>query len=154
MHSKLETMIAEHPFLAGIRPSLLRPFYHCATMKQYGAGQEVFVEGQPADHFYLIREGEVALETSVPGLGNKRIQTIGLGEALGWSWLFPPHLWHFTARSIHFSELIALEAKVLRNIADKDAVFRTELVARIAYVLLQRLQSTRLQLLDLYLNQS
>ena len=28
------------------------------------------------------------------------VQTIGPGDALGWSWLFAPHRWHFTARAV------------------------------------------------------
>ena len=143
-------MIARHPFLAGLNPHFLHLFNDCATYERFGAGQEIFREGQNAEHFYLIQHGHVALETFAPGLGNTTIQTISAGDALGWSWLFPPHTWHFTARPTEPCELIAFGAESLRKKAEENPAFGYELVMRVAQVLLQRLQATRLQLLDFY----
>lgn len=146
----LEPMIAEHPFMAGLNPHFLHLFNECATFKRYGPGQEIFHEHLSADHFYLIKHGSVALETFAPGLGNITIQTIHTGDALGWSWLFPPYTWKFTARSTDASELIAFGAASLREKAEENAAFGYDLVMRVAKVLSERLQATRRQLLDFY----
>ena len=54
------------------------------------AAQYLFREGDPADVFYVVRHGSVALETFVPARGAVTIETLEAGEVLGWSWLFPP----------------------------------------------------------------
>ena len=100
----------------------------------------------------LIDKGAVTLESFVPGRGETTVQTIGAGDALGWSWLFPPYLWHFSARAVEPVELVAFGAQCLRQQAKEDPVFGFELVTRVANVLLQRLQSTRKKLLDFYID--
>src|ERR1051325_1852573 len=103
----LEGLIVNHPFLSGLNPHFYHFFNECAVLQRFATGQEIFHEHGNADHFYLILNGKVALETFVPGCGMVTIQTLGSGEALGWSWLFPPHQWHFTANATEPTELIA-----------------------------------------------
>jgi CRP/FNR family cyclic AMP-dependent transcriptional regulator len=146
----MASLLIHHPFLAGLDPRLHEFFDNCGTLRRFGSGQQIFHEGSEADHFYLILNGEVALETFVPGCGMVTIQRLGSGDSLGWSWLFPPHEWHFTATTAKPTEVISLDAASLREAADKDLEFRAELMSRIAFTLVQRLQGTRMQLVDLY----
>jgi CRP-like cAMP-binding protein len=146
----LQTLVTGHPFLAGLRPEFCQIFQECATVCRFASQQQIFHEGDDADHFYLILTGSVALETFIPGCGTVTIQNLGAGEALGWSWLFPPHQWHFTATASEPTELVALEATVLRAEAEQDRDFRDELLSRIVKTLYQRLMGTRQQLIDLY----
>jgi hypothetical protein len=90
------------------------------------------------------------LETFVPGKNAVTIQTLGPGEALGWSWLFPPYRWHFSARSGAFTEAIALQARALREYAEENHDFGYELAKRVGQVILDRLQATRLRLVNFY----
>jgi hypothetical protein len=53
-----------------------------------------------ADRFYIIHKGRVALETFVPRSGPTTVQTVNAGAALGWSWLYPPYQWQFSARAV------------------------------------------------------
>jgi CRP-like cAMP-binding protein len=146
----LENAIANHPFWAGLNPRFFHLLNECATFMRFGANQLVFKERNDADHFYLIHKGQVALETFVPGRGNITIQTLGPGDALGWSWLFPPYQWHFTGRTLEPSELVAFGAVGLRERAEENRDFGHELLTRVAGVLLQRLQATRRQLIEFY----
>jgi len=146
----LLTLITEHPFLSGIRPEFCDIFQDCATIRRFASQQRIFNEGGDADHFYLILTGTVALETFVPGCGTVTIQNIGAGEALGWSWLFPPYQWHFKATTREPTEVISLDAAVLRAKAEQDRDFQGELLARIVKTLYQRLMGAREQLIDLY----
>jgi CRP-like cAMP-binding protein len=146
----LESSIVKHPFLSGLNPHFCHFFNDCALVQRFTPGQEIFHEGGPADHFYLIQSGKIALETFVPGCGMVTIQTLGPGEALGWSWLFPPHRWHFTASAKQPTELIAFDAAYLKDKAEENRDFGNDLINRVARVLLQRLQGTREQLIDLY----
>ena len=86
----------------------------------------------------------------MPGTGVITIQTIGTGEALGWSWLFPPYRWHFSARSIDGTDAVAFDAQALREKTEENHDFGYDIAMRIAQIMLQRLQATRMQLLDFY----
>jgi CRP/FNR family transcriptional regulator, cyclic AMP receptor protein len=146
----LGSLVANHPFLARLNSHYYHFFAECAELKRYQPGQEIFHEGNEADHFYLIQSGKVALETFVPGCGRVTIQTLDAGEALGWSWLFSPHEWHFTATAAEPATLIAFDAAALRDKAEENRDFGNELVTRVAKTLVDRLHATRLQLIDLY----
>jgi CRP-like cAMP-binding protein len=146
----LDLLIAEHPFFDGLNIHYLPWLEQCATYMRFGIGQPIFQQGSEADHFYLIEKGQVGLETFVSGRGDVTIQTLGPGEALGWSWLMPPYQWHFTARSLEPSEMIAFCAKSLRDKAKANPEFGYELVIRVAQVLFHRLEATRRRLLDVY----
>ena len=144
----LEELVAGHSFLAGLDAQLLHFFEESASVRRFGTQQQIFHEEGEADHFYLILSGKVNLETFVPGSGMVTIQTLGAGDALGWSWLFPPHQWHFTATTAAPTEVISFDAAKLRANMQQDKDFANELITRVAKTLVQRLQGTRLQLID------
>lgn len=146
----LESLIVQHPFLSGLNPHFYHFFNECALLRRYDRGQEIFHEHGKAGHFCLIHSGKVALETFVPGRGMATIQTLGPGDALGWSWLFPPHQWHFSASAVEPTELIEFDAAHLREKAEENRDFGNELITRVARILHERLQGTREQLIDLY----
>lgn len=146
----LEKKIVEHPFWKGLNPVYFHLLQQCATSKSFGAGELIFEEGQEADHFFLIQCGQVRLDAFVPGRGAISVQTISAGGALGWSWLFPPYRWHFSAHANKITELIAFDAQFLRETSDSNHDFGFELIKRLSDVLMRRLQETRLLLVDFY----
>ena len=146
----LESLIVKHPFLSGLDPHFYHFFNECAFLRRYEPGQEIFHERGNAERFYLIQSGKVALETFVPGRGMVTIQTLEPGEALGWSWLFPPRPWHFSGSATEPTELIEFDAAHLREKAEENRDFGNELISRVARILLERLQGTREQLIDVY----
>jgi len=150
----LEPVLAEHPFFQGLAPEYLRVLVGCASNVRFEAGQQIFREGEEANEFYLIRHGKVALEVYVPGRGSITIQTLGVGEILGWSWLVPPYQWRFDARAVELTRAIALDGKCLRTKCEDDPRLGFALLKRFAHVMTERLQATRLQLLDVYGNRS
>ena len=150
----LEPVLAEHPFFQGLAPEYLRVLVGCASNVRFESGQQLFREGEEANEFYLIRHGKVALEVYVPGRGSITIQTLGVGEILGWSWLVPPYQWRFDARAVELVRAIALDGKCLRTKCEDDPRLGFALLKRFAHVMTERLQATRLQLLDVYGNRS
>ena len=146
----LEAILAEHPFLKGLDPAHIKLIAGCASNVRFNKGDFIFREEDEADRFYLIRHGLVALDVFVPQRGPVTIDTIQEGEVVGWSWLFPPYRWHFDARALQLTRAVAFDGKCLREKCDKDAKLGYELVTRFSQVIMQRLQSSRLQLLDLY----
>src|SRR5678815_1140604 len=87
----MESVLDAHPFLAGLKPEHLRTLKDNAMMMSYQPGEVIFREGDPANRFYLIQKGKVTLESSRRESEPVLIQTIGPGDVLGWSWLFPPY---------------------------------------------------------------
>jgi hypothetical protein len=90
------------------------------------------------------------VETFAPGRGPIIIQTLGEGEVLGWSWLIAPYRWRFDGRAVELTRAIALDGECLRGKCEEDHNFGYKLMKRFAHVMEQRLQATRLQLLDVY----
>ena len=146
----LEAMIRQHPFWNGFNPKYFHLLRECATSKRFAAAQMIFQEGQAADHFFLVQTGQVRLDAFVAGRGNVTIQTVSAGAPLGWSWLFSPYLWHFSARANETTELVVFNAKFLRDTSEANHDFGYELIKRVSSILLQRLQETRLLLVDFY----
>ena len=142
----LDHIIQSHPFWEGLNPRYLPILHECATIAKFGVGQPILHAGVDADRFYLICTGRVALETFVAGKGAITIETLDAGEARGWSWLFPPYRWNFSACSLDLTEAVAFGAHRLRKYAEEDHDFGYELTTRVGQALLQRLQATRLQL--------
>ena len=86
----------------------------------------------------------------VPHRGLITVQTVREGDVLGWSWLFPPYRWHFGARTLQTTRALAFDGKCLRGKCENDHDLGYELFRRFSQVITERLEATRLQLLDLY----
>ena len=143
----LKKILTAHPFLAGVKPAVREVFFRYAALQQFDAGQQLFYAGEQADRFYLVESGQVLLEMVVPGRGAITVQAVGPGEALGWSWLFPPHQWHFSAVAVKPTRAIAFPAKALQDWAKQDHEFCYELVVRLARVLVGRLEDVQTRLI-------
>lgn len=143
-------VLSTHPFMAGMPgPWLERLSYQAHPVVRH-AGQRMFHEGRPADHFWLLRSGRVALDLAVPGHGDVVIETIEAGSVLGWSWLFPPYRWHFGAVAVDQTSAVEFTAAGVRRLIAQDAELGRELTTRFMAVLVDRLQAARLRLFQLY----
>lgn len=116
----------------------------------YDDGARLFDEGGRADRCWLVRQGRVALDTTIPGQGRVVLQTLGPGDLLGWSWLVPPYRWHFGACAVGTVQATELDAEQLRALADRDPRVGYALARQLLVIMLDRLQATRARLLDLY----
>ena len=146
----LEADLAEHPLFRNLDPEHVTSLCECASEVRFAAGENIFRQGEPADRCYLIRQGMVSLEMPSPTERATTIQTLGPGEVLGWSWLFPPYSWHFDARVIQPARALALDGKCLREKFDQDPRLGYELMKRISALLYARMQAARLQISDIY----
>ena len=146
----MTTRVALHPFLAGMNRRQLALLTDCAIAVQFKKGQVIFREGQLANRFYLIETGKVVLESG-SGLGDPVVvDTIGAGDLLGWSWMFPPHTWHFSARAIEPTTAIFFSGTILREYCEKDHSLGYELLKRISLVMNRRLQAARNKMLTVH----
>jgi CRP-like cAMP-binding protein len=142
----IESLIRKHPFLKELSPHHYRLLADSAMRTQFRAGDVIFQQGDPANRFYLIQAGKVAVEAWTKERGTVTIQTLTAGEVLGWSWLFPPYYWQFSGRALESTEAIFFYGTPLREECESDHEFGYELMKRVSAVMLKRLQATRRQL--------
>jgi CRP-like cAMP-binding protein len=143
-------LTAASPAFAGLEPRHLELIAGCGRTERFDAGEPLFRRRDDADRFFLIRRGSVALELAVPELEPITIETLHDGELVGWSWLFEPNRWAFDAQAVEDTSVIAFDGVCLRSKCDADHELGYQLMRRFAAVLVDRLQATRLQLLDVY----
>jgi len=146
----LERIIAEHPFFADLEPKFTELMVGCASNVRFKKGDYIFREGDPANTFYLMREGKVAVEISAPQHPPIIVATLQEGEILGWSWLLAPYQWKRHARATNDVRAIALDGKCLRAKCEENHDLGYEILKRFARIIEQRLEATRLQLIDVY----
>ncbi|WP_434666922.1 cyclic nucleotide-binding domain-containing protein [Paraburkholderia sp. A3BS-1L] len=146
----LERILAGHPFFAGFEAGHLRLVQGCARNCRFDEGQYLFHEGEPAEEFFLLRHGRVALEIVEPGRKPVVFETLGEGETVGASWLVPPYRWLFDVRAMELTRAIGIDAACLRGKCESDHHLGYEMMKRFLPILTQRLHATRLQILDVY----
>jgi CRP-like cAMP-binding protein len=146
----IDTLLHESPVFAGLTPEQLELLAGCASNARFRDGETLFREGDEANTFYVIRHGSVALETFVPPFGAVSIETLEPGEVVGWEWLFSPYRRHFDARAVGLVRATAFDGACLRGKCEDDPALGYALMRRFAQVLIERLQWTRIRLLDLY----
>ena len=144
--------LAAHPMLRGMSTDHLAMLAGSASDVAFPAGHRLFEEGGNASHFWLLQSGSVALDLHVPGQGRVRIDTVGLGELLGWSWRFPPYRWAFGAVAASPVEAFEFDAQAVRASCASEPELGHVVTERLARVLAKRLQSTRVRLISASIN--
>jgi CRP/FNR family cyclic AMP-dependent transcriptional regulator len=135
-----------HPFVRGMSADTLVALTACAMPTVFDANHLIFREGEIANRFYLLLEGHVQLEAEALDRPGVPVDQLGAGDVLGWSWLFPPYTWNFTARTLEPVKAVFFYGTWLRERSETDLTLGYELMRRTAMVLMRRLQATRQQL--------
>ena len=139
--------LATHPFLHDMSRDHLAVLAEVASDVTFPARHRLFEDGGSASRFWLIQSGSVALDLHVPGQGRMKIDTIGMGEVLGWSWLYPPYRWAFGAVSASPIEAFEFDGRAVRARCESDPALGYELTQRLPRVVAKRLQATRVRLI-------
>lgn len=140
---ELEARVAAHPFLLGLSEHHIRLLTDCAMLTRFQPDQKIFRTGETANRFYLLEEGTVVMEAVTMDETPVQIDIVLAGGLLGWSWLFPPYLWHFDARATEPTTAIFFYGTVLREYCERDPSLGYELFKRMSEVMIKRLQSAR-----------
>ncbi len=146
----IDKLLEQIPVFQGLSPEHLELIAGCASNVRFDEGQMLFNEGDPADRFFVVRHGLVAIELYEPQKGKITIETVRDTGVVGWSWLIPPYRWHFDARAVESTRAVSLDAQCLRGKCDEDTRLGYDLMQRFAKVMTKRLQGAAMQLLDVY----
>jgi CRP/FNR family cyclic AMP-dependent transcriptional regulator len=139
--------LAAHPFLRGMTPGHLDALAQAGTDVSFPAGHRIFEDGGFASKFWLIQSGHAVLDMNVPGEGRVIIDSVGMSELLGCSWLFPPYQWEFGAVCAGPLHAFEFDAAAIRARCTAAPLFGYELTTRLLRVLARRLQHTRTRLI-------
>jgi CRP-like cAMP-binding protein len=145
-----DEILKETKFFKDLKPEYIELLAGCCSNVRFDPEQYIFKEGEPADHFYLIRHGQVTVELHDPRRGQIPINTVNEDDVLGWSWLFPPYNHRFSGRAMSLTRAIAMDGKCLRDKCDLDPVLGYEMMKRFAAIMVDQLYATRLQVLNIY----
>lgn len=146
----MATRVALHPFLAGLNRTQLVLLTDCAISIRFQPGDIVLCEGDRADRFFLIETGKAVLESGKNHREPVVVDTIGAGDLLGWSWMFPPYTWQFTARAIAPTRAICFAGSVLREYCERDHSLGYDLLKRMNAVMTRRMQNARRKMLGVH----
>jgi CRP-like cAMP-binding protein len=146
----LEITLTDHPFFQDIEARYIQEMAAHASHRRFDAGQLIFRQGEPAQQFYILNEGLVALEVFAPDRGPIRLMTLETGDVLGWSWLFEPYIWHLDARAIEPTSAIALDGAALRAECNTNHELGYHLMKHSVHIIEQRLQAAMIQMIDMY----
>ena len=146
---QIKTSVLEaQPFLKGMAAGQLELLAADSMSAEFKAGEMIISEGGPANRFYLILGGQVVLESSAMEGKVTHIQTLGAGDVLGWSWLFPPYYWHFDARAVTPTQAIFFYGTHLRELCAENHDLGYELMKRVSEIVIKRLQATQGELME------
>jgi len=120
-----------------------------ATEVHFPRDQVLFHEGDEFHDFYLVVNGRVALEIEAPGQ-TFRVQTLSGGDEFGWSAMLSGQGKYFQARALEPVTALAFDDKALLAACNADPAFGYAFIYRVLEVVSERLQATRLQVLDHY----
>jgi CRP-like cAMP-binding protein len=144
-----QTLLARHPFTHGMGGPAIEKLAALARTVGFTRNEVIFREGDDIHDFFLITSGRVALEIVSDGVSH-RVHTLSAGDELGWSAVLMGQGKYFQARALEQVDALAFDGGELIALCERDTAFGYKLMHRLLGVVAERLQATRLQLLDTY----
>jgi CRP/FNR family transcriptional regulator, cyclic AMP receptor protein len=140
--------LSRHEFFSGLGADALDFLSGCSSTFAIKKGQVLFLQGEMADTFYVVRTGRIAI--TIPSImgPSLEIQALGKGQVLGWSWLISPYKWNFQAVSEEDSELLMFDGKTILARCEQDPRFGYELMKKFAALMSKRLDAARQKMMD------
>jgi CRP/FNR family cyclic AMP-dependent transcriptional regulator len=138
--------------LRHLTDSMLDKVAEITLIKEFGAGDYIFKEGDDAKHLYAVIEGKVGLEIQKDSSTRVLIDTVTQGEVLGFSALVEAEERKFTthAKAISRTRLFAWRAGDLERLFKEDCEMGLIFMKGIAKIIKSRLQIRDVQFLDIY----
>ncbi|AWW41205.1 MULTISPECIES: cyclic nucleotide-binding domain-containing protein [Streptomyces] len=136
--------------LTALPPPQRRRLMEVGREVSFAEDTRIFEAGGTADRFWVIRSGAVSLDQQVTSVQRVTVASLGSGDLLGWSWLFPPHRWDFGAVAFSPVRAYEFEAEPVLALCDEDPQLGMLLVRTVAEILAHRLEMTRGQLMEQY----
>ncbi len=82
----IEEHLSAQAFFSGLSREFIGFLARCASVRRIEPGQVLFRQGERAHQFYLIRNGSISIEIPAIMGPTLKVQSLGAGQILGWSW--------------------------------------------------------------------
>jgi CRP-like cAMP-binding protein len=142
----LVNTFAGHAFLRGLNHRHLLALASGARPVIFAPNEYLAREGETARAFYLVQSGHVAVQARGPNHRPVRVQTVGPGDVVGWSWIVPPYRWQFDCQAVETVRGLMFDAQWLRERCEQDQQLGHSLLQHLVAVISARLAATRRQL--------
>jgi CRP-like cAMP-binding protein len=146
--TSLAEILKEHPFACGLSPAHLEALLKCGRVREMQDGELIWRQGEPAEEFYLILEGQVEIGITTPDGGWLEVDSVRGGQVLGWSWIVAPYRWHFDARPSRPVRAVGINVRCLREKFAQDIDLHYELLQRMSPIMANRLEASQMRLLE------
>ena len=123
-----------------------------AREKDFDANQVIYETGNLGKALYLILDGEIIIETEVPGHGRVVMNRLGPGQFFGWSSLFPLERKMAWTTATRPTRVLAFDASQLHTAFEVDHNFEYAIVRCAGKDMADRIRASRQQLNDMIVN--
>ena len=142
--------LREHPFFEAFDEETLAFVAGCGMNVVYKVDEQLAREGEPANEFFVVKKGRLALEMHSSERGRLQLETLDAGDLFGWSFMVPPYRWPVSARAVQVVHTIRMDGECIRKKCDEDPRLGYTMMRQFAVMMARRLDATRMQLMDLY----
>ncbi len=143
-------LLADSRFAEGLSNSHLQSLCRAARHIRVPSETKLFQEGSFEDEVFIVCSGHVRLSMNVPGQDDVTFLTAGPGDLVGWSGLISDGRMTATATTVEETVLIGISGRRVQQLCEIEPELGYVLMRRVAQILSRRLLATRLQLLDLF----
>ena len=140
-------LLKEFPFFKGFGDAQLEKLAAIASEESHLAGTQLYRKGDPANKFYLVRDGKIVMVMD-SYMGPHRppmqvtVDMVAFGEVMGWSAAVEPFIYTFGALCIDNTNLIIFESAKLRDLMEEDVALGYKMIQAISKVIATRLAHT------------
>ena len=140
--------LSAHEFFSEFSDDSLKFLCECSSTREIKKGQILFLQGEHADKFYVVRSGRISLQMPAIMGPTLEIQTVDEDQVLGWSWLISPYQWNFQTKAEDDSELLQFDGAAILARCEQDPKLGFELVKKFAALMSVGLNAARLKMMD------
>ena len=140
--------LSAHEFFSEFSDDVLKFLCECSSTREIKKGQILFLQGEHADKFYVVRSGRISIQMPAIMGPTLEIQTVSENQVLGWSWLIPPYKWNFQTKAEDDSELLQFDGAAILARCEQDPKLGFELVKKFAALMSVGLNAARLKMMD------
>lgn len=140
--------LQSHGTFRQMSEKLIQKLADAGRVLQFKQGEQLFRQDQPANHFYIVIDGQISVQ--IPAIYGPPlvVQTLGEADVLGWSWLIPPYRWAFEANSECETQVIEFDGESIREACDADPELGYQLMKCFAGLMSERLHEARLKMME------
>lgn len=147
---KMQAFLEKQDFFAGLEQEYLEFLAENAEEQEVAADEVLFRYDDKAGNFYVVVEGDITLEVAALEGPSLKLQEVGPGEVIGWSWLIPPYRWNFQGRAQKATTVYAFDGKAIRKRCEEDCDFGYAVLKRFSELMSARLAFARQRMIDVW----